>query len=53
MLKKLKDQEENCFAFSAQKTEFPNDPNVKFRKIQNQIKQPFVVFVDFDFKTIK
>ena len=30
MQKKLKDHEQNCFAFTAQRTEFPEDPVVKF-----------------------
>ncbi len=48
MKQKLKDHEENCFAFAAQRTEFPEDPVVKFKNIQNQVKAPFTIYADFE-----
>ena len=45
---KLKVHEENCFAFSAQRKEFPEDPIVKFKNIKNQEHAPFVVYADFE-----
>ena len=40
----LRDHEENCFAFAAQCTEFPDDPIVKFNNIQNQFEAPLTVY---------
>ena len=34
MKQKLKDNEKNCFAFAAQRTEFPDGPIVKFKNIR-------------------
>ena len=47
MEKKLKAHEINCFAFAAQRTEFPDDPILKFKNIQKQVEAPFTVFADF------
>ena len=48
MKQKLKDHEQNGFAFSAQRTEFPEDPVVKFKNIHKQVSAPFVVYADFE-----
>ena len=40
----MKEHEERCFAFAAQRTEFPDDPILKFENIQKQ----FTVYVDFE-----
>ena len=48
MKEKLKKHEENCFAFAAQRTEFPEDPIVKFKNVKNQLPAPFVVYADFE-----
>ena len=48
MKQKLRDHGENCFAFAAQCTEFPNDPIVKFKNVQNQVEAPFTVYADFE-----
>ena len=45
MKQKLRDHEENCFA---QRTEFPEDPVVKFKNAHNQLEAPFTVYVDFE-----
>ena len=45
MKKKLKEHEENCFP---PRTEFPEDPVVKFRNVMNQLAAPFVVYADFE-----
>ena len=47
MNEKLNDHKENCLAFAAQRTEFPEDPVVKFKNIQNQIEAPFTICADF------
>ena len=38
---KLKKHEARCFAFAAQRSEFPDDPILKFENIQKQIEAPF------------
>ena len=43
MEKRLKEHEECCFAFDAQRTEFPDDPILKFENILKQIQVPFTV----------
>ena len=48
MEEKLKKHEERCFAFAAQRTEFPDDPILKFENIQKQVKTPFTVYVGFE-----
>ena len=48
MDEKLKKHEERCFAFAAQRTEFPNDPVLKFENIQRQLEAPFTVYADFE-----
>ena len=48
MEKKLKGPERNCFAFAAQRSEFPDDPIPKFENIQNQVEAPFTVYADFE-----
>ena len=48
MKQKLGDQEENCFAFAARRTEFPDDPIVKFKNVQNQVEAPITVYADFE-----
>ena len=49
MEKKLKAHERNCFAFAAQRTDFPDDPIVKFENIQyQQVEAPFTVYADFE-----
>ena len=48
MKKKLKAHEKNCFAFAAQRTEFPDDPIVKFENIEKQVEAPFTVYADFE-----
>ena len=48
MKKRLKEQERNCFALTAQRTEFSEDPVVKFKNIKNQLTAPFVVYADFE-----
>ena len=48
MKKKLKEHEESCFAFAAQRIEFPEDPIVKFKNIKHQLAAPFVVYADFE-----
>ena len=47
MKQKFKEHEKNCFAFTAQRTEFPEDPIVRFKNIQHQVEAPFVVYADF------
>ena len=48
MEKKLKAHERNCFAFAAQRTEFPDYPILKFENIQKQVEAPFTVYADFE-----
>ena len=48
MKKKLKDHEENCFSFAAQRTEFPEETNVKFKNVKNQVQAPFLAYADFE-----
>ena len=48
MEKRLKEHEERCFAFAAQRTEFPDDPTLKFENIQKQVQAPFTVYADFE-----
>ena len=48
MKEKLEDHEKNCFAFVAQRIEFPDEPVVKYENIQKQVKAPFTVYVDFE-----
>ena len=48
MKEKLKKHEKNCFAFAAQRTEFPDEPVVKFENIQKQVKAPFTVHADVE-----
>ena len=45
---RLKEHEERCFSFAAQRTEFPNDPNLRFEGIQKQIEVPFTIYADFE-----
>ena len=45
---KLKKHEECCFAFDSQRTEFPDDPILKFENIQKQVETPFTVYADFE-----
>ena len=40
--------EENSFAFTAQRIEFSDDPIVNFKNIKNQLPAPFVVYADFE-----
>ena len=42
MGKRLKEHEGGCFAFAAQRTEFPDDPILK-----KQVQAPFTVYADF------
>ena len=42
MEKRLKEHEERCFAFAAHRTEFPDDPILKFENIQKQVQAPFM-----------
>ena len=46
--KRLKEYEEHCFAFAAQRTEFPDDLILKFENIQKQVQAPFTVYADFE-----
>ena len=46
MKKRLKEHEERCFAFAAQRTEFPDDPILKFENIQKQVEAPFTVYAN-------
>ena len=48
MRKKLKEHEQTCFSFAAQRTEFPEDPIVKFNNTKKQLPAPFVVYADFE-----
>ena len=48
MEEKLKKREERCFAFAAQRTEFPDDPILKFENIQKQVEASFTVYADFE-----
>ena len=48
MEKRLKEHEERCFAFAAQRTEYPDDPILKFENIQKQVEAPFTVYADFE-----
>ena len=48
MIKKLREHEKNCFAFSAQRIEFPENSTVKFNNIKNQLQAPFTVYADFE-----
>ena len=48
MEKKLKVHERNSFAFAAQRTEFPDDPILKFENIPKQVEVPFTVYADFE-----
>ena len=48
MEKRLKEHEERCFAFAAQRTEFPDIPILKFENIQKQVEAPFTVYADFE-----
>ena len=48
MKKKLKEHEKTCFAFAAQRTEFPEDPIDKFKNIKKQMQAPFTVYADFE-----
>ena len=48
MKKRLEEHEEHCFAFAAQRTEFPDDPILKLENIQKQVEAPFTVFADFE-----
>ena len=48
MEEKLKKHEERCFAFVAQRTEFPNDPILKFENIQKRVEAPFTVYADLE-----
>ena len=41
----MKEHEERCFA---QRTEFPDDPILKFENIQKQVEAPFTVYADFE-----
>ena len=47
MEKRLNEHEERTFAFAAQRTEYPDDPILKFENIQNQVVAPFTVYADF------
>ena len=38
MKQKLKNHEEKCFAFTTQRTEFQDDPVVKFKNFQKQVE---------------
>ena len=44
----MKKNIELCFAFAAQRTEFPDDPILKFENIQKQVEAPFTVYADFE-----
>ena len=44
----LKKYEERCFAFSAKRTEFPDDPILKFENIQKQVEASFIAHADFE-----
>ena len=48
MEERLKEHEEHCFAFAAQRTEYPDDPILKFENIQKQVEAPFIVYADFE-----
>ena len=48
MEEKLKKHEERCFAFAAQRTEFPDGPILKFENIQKQVEAPFTIYADFE-----
>ena len=48
MENRLKEHEERCFAFAAQRTEFPDDPILKFENIQKQVQAPFTVYAEFE-----
>ena len=48
MGKRLKEHEERCFAFACQRTEFPDDPILKFENILKQVQAPFTVYADFE-----
>ena len=48
MKKRLEEHEERCFAFAAQRTEFPDDPILKFENIQKQVEATFAVYADFE-----
>ena len=48
MEKRLKEHEERCFTFAAQRTEYPDDPILKFENIQKQVEAPFTVYADFE-----
>ena len=48
MKKRLKEHEERCFAFVAQRTEYPVDPILKFENIQKQVEASFTVYADFE-----
>ena len=52
MEEKLKKHDERCFAFAAQRTEFPNDPILTFENIQQQVEAPFTVYADFERKQL-
>ena len=36
------------FAFAAERTEFPNDPIVKFENVQKKVEAPFTVYTEFE-----
>ena len=42
------DHEKECFVHGGQRTEFPDDPTVKFTAIEKQVEAPFVVYADFE-----
>ena len=44
----LESHEPDCSSIGVQKTIFPEDPNLKFTNIQNQLKAPFVIYADFE-----
>ena len=44
---RLKEHEERCFALASQRTEFPNDPVLKFENIEKKVEAPFTVYADF------
>ena len=48
MKKKSKEHEATCFAFAAQRTEFPEDPVAKFKNFKKQVQALFTVYADFE-----
>ena len=48
MKKILKEHEERRFTFATQRTEFPDDPILRFENIQKQVEAPLTVYADFE-----